>query len=62
MFEMRRVYDWRMKTVSVRFSYEEYAALLDAMSRCGFTDVRSFVYAVVMERVWQIVAEPDAKD
>lgn len=51
-----------MKTVSVRFSYEEYAALLDAMSRCGFTDVRSFVYTVVMERVWQIVAEPDAKD
>lgn len=59
---MRCVYDWRMKTVSVRFSYEEYAALLDAMSRCGFTDVRSFVYAAVMERVWQIVAEPNAED
>lgn len=46
-------------TIQTTFTAEEYTALLAAMERSGFADVRSFIYWAVLQRTQAILAEAE---
>jgi hypothetical protein len=46
-------------TIQTTFTAEEYTALLAAMERSGFVDVRSFIYWAVMQQTQVLLAEAE---
>lgn len=39
-----------MKTIEITFTAEQYATILDAMQRAGFSSLESFVYSVIVQQ------------